>query len=351
MPADQRWRVGILGCGRMGRVHAERLRNTGRVEIAALYDANVDAAQVLRNSLAPQAAIVASSDELCETDGLDAVVICSPTHLHVPQVEAAVEGGLHVLCEKPLADTAEGLERLIAKVGNVPVRRTSLSVEEAETSTLDRQGCPSYAQHLVLAYQRRFWGTYRTLHREVQSGRYGAIRAVTSHNAERWQQTIGGTWRDDPAMNPGGFLGDAGSHKLDALFYVTGLQPEEVFARAQRCGSHVEIVVSLTGLLSGDVPLTMDFVGSAEHQTEDLTIHCEEADLMVRDWRVWIARGNIVEPLEPLQPTSDPATGFIAVLDDKLENPAPFSIARPVWDLTQMTLESARTGAVVRRKA
>ena len=371
---SERWRIGIIGCGRMGRVHAERLRQTGRVELVALYDAQRAAAEALRDSLAPTAIIAGDVRALlagnacggtglsasggrddpphpgslprdvpqthrrirCGGEGggqpdadhrqwIDGVAICSPTHLHVAQVEAAVHAGLHVLCEKPLADTAAGLERLLA---------ASAAAEQ---------------QHLVLAYQRRFWGTYRTLRREVQSGRYGAIRAVTSHNTERWQQTIAGTWRDDPAMNPGGFLGDAGSHKLDALFYVTGLEAEEVFARSQTCGSQVEILVSATGLLSGDIPLTMDFVGSAEHQAEDLTIHCEQADLMVRDWRVWMARGNQVQPLEPLEPTTDPATGFVEILEGRLENSAPFSIARPVWELTQMMHESARSGKVVRR--
>jgi predicted dehydrogenase len=319
-----RWRIGIIGCGRMGRLHAERLRATGRVELAALHDVDRAAAESLRQSQAPDTVVAAGAEELIATPGLQGVVICSPTHEHVKQMEAVLSRGLHVLCEKPLADAASGLDRVLGLA------------EEARG-------------HQLLAYQRRFWGTYRTLRREVQSGRWGAIRAVTSHNTERWQQTIAGTWRDDPAMNPGGFLGDAGSHKVDALFYVTGLEPREVFARTQRCGSRVEINISLSGLLSGDVPLTMDFIGNAEQQVEDLTIHCDDADLMVRDYRVWCVRKNEVRPLEPLEPTSDPATGFVAVLDGREQNPAPLSVARPVFELTAMALESARSGQCVRR--
>ncbi|MFV0444289.1 MAG: Gfo/Idh/MocA family protein [Planctomycetaceae bacterium] len=321
-PMTRRWRIGLLGCGRMGRVHAERLRDTGRVDITAIYDTAPAAAQLLQQQLAPGAHQAATDTELLQFPELDGVVICSPTHLHVPQVELAVKAGLHVLCEKPLADTATGLQRLLALV--------------------EHSGC-----HHVLAYQRRFWATYRTLAREVQSGRWGAIRAVTSHNTERWQQTIPGTWRDNPTSNPGGFLGDAGSHKIDALFYVTGLQPQSVFARTQLVGSRVEVHASVCGLLTDDVPLTMDFIGSAEHQAEDLTIHCDEADLMIRDWRAWIARENDVRPLEPLEPGFVPASGFIDILDGRLTNPAPFTVARPVWDLTQMILASAQSGTVV----
>lgn len=319
---SRRWRIALLGCGRMGRVHAERLRDTGRVTLAAVFDAVPAVAEQLSRQLAPEATVCQSAEDLLAQPGLDGVVICTPTHRHVEQVERAVSAGLHVLCEKPLADTAEGLERLLEL-----------------TRSTDRQH--------VLAYQRRFWSSYRTLAREVRSGRWGAIRAVTSHNTERWQQTIPGTWRDDPAMNPGGFLGDAGSHKVDALFYVTGLAPREVYARTQHRGSRVEIHASVCGVLGDDVPLTMDFIGSAEHQAEDLTVHCDEADLMVRDWRPWIARRNEVRPMEPMESGSDPATGFIQVLDGRVGNPAPFEIARPIWDLTRMILTSARTGQPV----
>lgn len=308
------WSFGIIGCGRMGRLHAERLRSTGRADIAALYDAHVTAATDLRNSLAPSATVAESVEDLVRNVPLDAVILCTPTDLHHPQAMQVMNENLHLLCEKPLASDRAHMESLIRA-----------AEQKCELKTM-------------LAYQRRFWSSYRTLRREVQSGRWGKINAVTSHNTERWQQTIDGTWRNDPQANPGGFIGDAGSHKLDALFYVTGLNPVEVFARTRRCGSRVEIVASVSGLLEGDVPLTMDFVGSAEHQAEDLTIHCNQADLMVRDWRVWIARGNIVSPLEPLEPNTDPTTGFVDYLDGKIENLAPFGAARPVFEMTRMIL-------------
>ncbi|MEZ6067683.1 MAG: Gfo/Idh/MocA family oxidoreductase [Planctomycetaceae bacterium] len=317
-------RVGIVGCGRMGRVHAERLVQTGLVEIVAVHDTSASTAAALRHSFAPMASCCDSVEEVLEVPGLAAVVLCSPTGLHYEQALPVLAANLAVLCEKPLADRRDRMDELIAA---------------AERST-----APA-----VLAYQRRFWGTYRTLRREVASGRWGAIRAVTSHNTERWQQTITGTWRDDPDQNPGGFLGDAGSHKLDAMFYTIGLRPIEVFARSQRRGSRVEIITSVSAVLEGDVALTMDFVGSAQHQSEDLTIHCDEADLMIRDWRVWIARNNEVrplEPLEPLEPTTDPATGFVAIVAGELANPAPFTVARPVGELTAAILRSADTGKV-----
>jgi predicted dehydrogenase len=189
---------------------------------------------------------------------------------------------------------------------------------------------------------------YRTLRREVQSGRHGPVRSVTAHVSERWQQTIAGTWRDDPAFNPGGYIGDAGSHKIDMVFFVTGLAPREVFAHSDRRGSRVEIATTLSARLENDVALSMNFIGDAQHFREDFHIHCAEADLLYRDGKVSIARRNTIEPIASLEPESNPDSPFLDFLNDKGENFAPAQVALPVWDFTQAVLESARTGQLVR---
>lgn len=313
--------IAIIGCGRMGRTHAERVRTDGRGRIAALYDADRSAAVRLQQETAPDAVVFDHLDALLRSEGLSAAVVCTPTTSHFEQVLACRRRGLHVLCEKPLAESGERIDALIDEV---------------------HRGGP----HAMLAYQRRFWSTYRMLRREVQSGRWGAVRAVTSHNVEHWQPTITGTWRDDPEINIGGFVGDAGSHKIDAVFYVTGLQPTEVFARSWTCGSRVEVVTSVSAVLEGDVPLCMDFIGHAQYLGEDLHIHCAEADLMIRDRRAWIARDNAVGPLEPVEPDSNPVSGFFDLLGGS-PNIAPFECGRPVFDFTEAVLASGRSGARV----
>ena len=71
----------------------------------------------------------------------------------------------------------------------------------------------------------------------------------------------------------------------------------------------------------------MDFIGNAQHLGEVFSVHCAEADLMIRDGQVWIARENRLEPIANLEPESDPVTGFLDYLDGKIENPVPFSAA------------------------
>jgi predicted dehydrogenase len=320
--AHRTWRFAIIGCGRMGRLHTERLHADGRGRVVALFDRDRESSGSLRRETAPDAAVCDELPSLLQQTNLDAAVVCTPTTSHYEQTLACRARGLHVLCEKPLA---ESRDRIVALVNE------------------SRLPGP----HCVLAYQRRFWSTFRTLRREVQSGRWGPVRAVTSHNVEHWQPTIAGTWRDDPAINVGGFVGDAGSHKIDGVFYVTGLAPREVFARSWNCGSRVPIVSSVSAVLEGDVPLCMDFIGHAQCLGEDLHVHCAEADLMVRDRRVWIARGNCVEPLENIEPESDPDRGFLDLLDGEAPNVAPFECALPVFETTMAILESSRTGRSV----
>jgi predicted dehydrogenase len=131
------------------------------------------------------------------------------------------------------------------------------------------------------------------------------------------------------------------------LFFVTGLEPGELFAHSDRCGSRVEIVTTISGRLSRGVALSMNFIGNAQHWREDFRVHMDEADLVVRDGRLWIGRNNQFEPLEGLEPGSSPDAAFVNMITLGRPNEAPASCALPVFDFTRAVLESARTGRVV----
>jgi len=318
-------RFAILGCGRMGRHHSEQLIADGRGQVTGLFDAVRSAAVALQQSLWPNARVCDSFADLIARDDVDAAIICTPTAEHFVQANRCLDRGWHVLCEKPLASNREQILALMTAGERAAERKPAFS----------------------LGYQRRHAALYRTLRREVQSGVWGRIRAIVSHNVENWQPTIPGTWRDDPQQNPGGFLTDAGSHKLDQLFFVTGLQPREVFARSQICGSHVEIVTSASVLLENDVTATIDFIGHAQYLGEDLAIHCERADLMIRHGELWIGRTGKMERLPVDEPDSNPVASLLDTILNGAEDRSPPSAALPVFDLTQAMLQSSRVHAPV----
>lgn len=313
-------RFAIIGCGRMGRHHSQLILADGRGEVTALLDAHRPVANALKEQLAPVARVCDSLDELTSLTEIDAAIICTPTAEHHHQARACLDRRWHLLCEKPLAATRNEILDLMQWSDTARTRGIVFS----------------------LGYQRRHTSLYRTIRREVRSGRWGAVRAIVSHNVENWQPTIAGTWRDDPRQNPGGFVTDAGSHKLDSLFYITGLSPREVFARSQPWGSHVEIVTSVSALFSENVIATIDFVGHAQYLGEDLSIHCERADLMIRHGEFWIASEGRMERRAADEPESTPV---VSLLDSILKGTAELSpplAALPVFDLTAAILESGR---------
>ncbi|MGE5192733.1 MAG: Gfo/Idh/MocA family protein [Deltaproteobacteria bacterium] len=315
-------RLALIGCGQIGRLHARRIVADGRAKVVALCDPLAANAARLQAEFAGDARLFTDIRDMAAACPLDAAVVCTPTHQHFDHVRLLRERAIPVLCEKPLADSRPRIVQLIEETA---AGRPPLSV----------------------AYQRRCWAAYRTLRREVESERHGPVRSLTAHVSERWQQTIAGSWRDDPAFNPGGFIGDAGSHKIDMVFFVTGLAPREVFAHSDRRGSRVEIVTTLTARLENDVALSMSFIGDAQHFREDFQVHCAEADLVYRDGIVSIARNNRIEKVADLEPESNPNAAFLDLLAGTSPNFAPAAVALPVWDFTHAILESARSGKAI----
>lgn len=325
MSASAPTRLALVGCGQISRLHAQRVQSDGRAQWSVLFDPYPEAAKRIQAEFAPQAHISPTFEDLLARSDIDAVVICTPTHLHFEQVRSCRERGWPVLCEKPLAETRERIDQLIT---------------EAE------EGGPL----LSVAYQRRGQSPYRTLRREVQSGHWGKVLAVSSHNCEHWEQlqALPNTWRNDPQQNPGGYIGDAGSHKLDIIFFITGLRPEEVFAHSSPSQRQVEIITTVSARLTGGVPLGMTFLGNAHHFAEYLHIVCERADFKLFDNQIFISRANSTEPITDLEPESNPVASFLDTLLGGAPNVAPAECARPVFQFTQAALQSAKTGAAVR---
>ena len=332
-------RAGIIGCGWFGRVHLERLAEISGVYVAALSDPNLEAAQELTGKAVPsqidpgQGNVAAYADfhELLAHPGLDFVVIASPNKHHVPQILAALNKGLHVLCEKPLT--------LIPDEVN--------AVNEA----MKKSG-----KRVAIAYQSRYRRTARLLKAALDSGKWGKIKAVNIFGSEDWNTPNVGTWRHDPERCPGGYFGDANGHQLDMLFWLTGLHASEVKASMDTCGTRVPLMTwgqaALTtqnGTSEETIPMVFQFVGIARRWREEIVIQTECADFLIRDTVAFFADENT--PLTPLteelleltSPVVDdtPDSAFVATLrgEEKIVS-EPLSV-NPVLHFTLMALADA----------
>lgn len=307
-------RLALIGCGLIARRHAEAVRGDARAEWRVLCDPNVDAARAFAAAYAPGAEVVADFDQALRRGPLDAAVLCSPNAAHYAQTCAALEAGLHVLCEKPLALRREEIEDVIA--------RTTKS-----------------KRIVSVAHQRRYKSLYTTARHELheRAELYGPIREVHLFLSENWSQAIVGTWRDDPTQNYG-YFGDAGIHLIDAIDFVADLRPQRLYAVSDRRHRRVEIVTRVLAELSGGVGLSAHFVGDAGHMREDLHFHCERADLLLRDEKLFRCQGGRCEPIVDLVPDANPTTAFLDAVTTARPTASPPSVALPIlaWNRAVM---------------
>ena len=183
-------RIGFLGTGWIGRHRLEAIHKSGEAEIAAIADICSENAREAARSM-PNAETVGTLDELFGKD-LDGLVIATPSACHCSQAIRALEQGLAVFCQKPLARTALETEQVVAAA-----RRA------------DRL--------LGVDFSYRFTEGVQKIHRLVRDGALGEIYAadLVFHNAYGPDKQ----WFYDAELSGGGCLMDLGSHLIDLALW------------------------------------------------------------------------------------------------------------------------------------
>ncbi|MGB2572161.1 Gfo/Idh/MocA family protein [Micromonospora citrea] len=191
-------RVGLLGYGIAGRVfHAPLIAATPGLRLHAVVTTDPDRREQVRREH-PDARLVDDADLLWRTPlALDLVVVATPNRQHLPMARAAIDAGLPVVVDKPLAATAAEGRAL---------------VDEAH-----RRGVP-----LTVFQNRRWDGDFRTARRLVASGELGRVTRFESR-FERWRPAIKAGWRESAAPGEaGGALYDLGAHLIDQAVQLFG---------------------------------------------------------------------------------------------------------------------------------
>lgn len=190
--SDGPLRLGIIGLGRMGRFHAAALADVDAVEVVALAEPSPDALE-LAGTLLPGRAGYQSPAEALAHPGLEAVLIAAPTPRHPELVEAALEAGLHVLCEKPLAlDLAEA-----SRLADLAADRHRL---------------------LQVGFWRRFAPPWRVAKERIDAGDIGLPVYL---RLAQWDADPPPATFCDPAVS-GGLAIDCGVHEYDLAEWLTG---------------------------------------------------------------------------------------------------------------------------------
>ncbi|MFI8183003.1 Gfo/Idh/MocA family oxidoreductase [Actinacidiphila glaucinigra] len=191
-------RVGLVGYGLAGSVfHAPLIATTDGLVLDTVVTSNPER-QAQARAEYPDARLADNPDELWKRAGeLDLIVVASPNRTHVPLATAALEAGLAVVVDKPVAGTAAEAHAL---------------ADLAEERGL-----------LLSVFQNRRWDNdFLTLRGLLEGGELGDVWRFESR-FERWRPSLKGGWREsgDPA-EIGGLLYDLGSHLVDQALTLFG---------------------------------------------------------------------------------------------------------------------------------
>jgi myo-inositol 2-dehydrogenase/D-chiro-inositol 1-dehydrogenase len=191
--------VGIIGAGRIGRVHAETLAfRLPEAKTIAITDLNNEAAQALAERCGiPK--VAASADEILGDKTIDAVLICTSTPTHADLIVRAAKASKHIFCEKPIALELDKIDTALAAVKAAGVQ-------------------------LQVGFNRRFDSNFLRVRQAVASGEIG--KPSLMHIISR-----------DPAPPPmtfvrtsGGIFRDMMIHDFDMARYLMGDEIEEIYA-------------------------------------------------------------------------------------------------------------------------
>jgi len=225
---NQKLRFGVLGVGRIGKIHGANLAgHIPGAEVVALAD-------VFESELTAMAARLGVADtypdyrRVLERKDVDAVVICTPTNTHYQMILDAAAAGKHIFCEKPIDLAIEKIETILAAVAKSGIQ-------------------------LMVGFNRRFDPNFLKVREMVAAGKVGEphLLRITSRDPGPPPETY--------IRASGGIFLDMTIHDFDMARYLMGRDATEVYARAN-------VLVDPVFEKAGDwdtAIVTLDFEGGA----------------------------------------------------------------------------------------
>ncbi|MGP6089953.1 Gfo/Idh/MocA family protein [Antarctobacter jejuensis] len=240
-------KLGMVGGGQgafIGGVHRIAARIDGQWDLVAgalSSDAARARASAADLGIAPDRAYTDFAEmartEAARPDGIDAVAIVTPNHMHSAPAIAFLQAGIHVICDKPLAAKPEDAEA-IAK-----------TVEDS-------------GKLFILTHNYTGYPLIRQAREMVARGELGKIRLVHVEYAQDWlteeSHSKQADWRTDPARSGvGGCVGDIGTHAFNLASYVSGLEVEalsadlDAFVPGRQVDDNVHVMLRFQGGAKG----------------------------------------------------------------------------------------------------
>ncbi|MGH0590035.1 Gfo/Idh/MocA family protein [Bacillus mycoides] len=258
-------KVGVIGCGSIAQYrHLPEYEANPYVQIVAVCDSNKKRAKEVANKYGVN--MYTDYNELINCEELDAVSVCTPNDLHASISIVALQSGIHVLCEKPMATSKKDAEMMI---------------EAAEKS----------GKKIMIGHNQRFVTSHQKAKQLIGNGEIGKIysfRTAFGHSGpENWSVDGKESWffKKDEAFL--GAMGDLGVHKADLIRYILNEEITEVgafvetsaktFSNVDDCA--VCMLKSESGII-GTLAASWSYVSKEDNST---IIYGEKATLRLED--------------------------------------------------------------------
>jgi predicted dehydrogenase len=343
-------RIGIVGCGGMAYTHTIGIAQHGRARVTAIAEpkeANRErflkfglpgwiehsmatddslrkAVETIR-SAGGKYAVYTNYKRMVEREPLDAVLILTPHTLHYRQILGALDAGLHVLVEKPMACTTRDAEDI------VKAARKSRKV-------------------VGVAYQRHVTPIYIYLRETVRSGKIGKVEHILFNLCQSWYQFTKGTWRRSPKYAGGGELMDSGSHIVDAMLWVTGLKPKRVFGKMIYFDARVDINSAVIVEFANGAMGQINIIGKTPIPFGEELILTGSNGALHWKWdtlEYYDANGKKSPAEIPSYPQMTPVGNFLDAIEGKAQIAAPPECGLGVVRVTEAAFKSSKLGRYV----
>lgn len=221
--AENKVRIGVIGAGAIAPSHIFAIEQTEAAVLAAVCDQVVERAAALAGECG--VSHFGSVREMLAAGVVDAVTLCTPSGLHLETALEVIEGGKHLLVEKPLEITTERIDRIVGAVREKGVK-------------------------LAGVYQSRHRPVATRLKEMVDGGMLGELYAGSAYIKRYRDQDYydSGGWRGTWEIDGGGCLMNQGIHMVDLLLWFMG-EAEEVVAMIDSVGRQVEVETLALGLV------------------------------------------------------------------------------------------------------
>ena len=208
-------RVAVVGCGSVSRNHLRVLNSIKRVEISSVTDIKKDRADFAAQKYRCRAYY--DFETMLKEDRPDSIHICTPHYLHVPMAVSALEKGIHVLCEKPCAISAEGLSLL-------------------------RKAQDKSSASFGVCFQNRYIESVRAVKKLIDKRIFGSVESVRAFvHWSRGADYYSDDWHGTLEKEGGGVTVNQAVHTQDLMRYFAG--SDTVSVTAHTFNDHMKGVI------------------------------------------------------------------------------------------------------------